>query len=83
MTIDDPIFNHVPTIAITNANLYIPVVTLSTEDNAKLLQQVKLGFKKTTNWNKYQSKLTIHERNRYLDYLTDLNFQGLNRLFVI
>ena len=83
MTIDDPIFNHVPTIAITNANLYIPVVTLSTEDNAKLLQQVKLGFKKTTNWNKYQSKLTIHERNRYLDYLIDLNFQGVNRLFVL
>ena len=45
MIIDDPIFNYVPTIAITNANLYIPVVTLTTEDNAKLLQQVKLGFK--------------------------------------
>ena len=41
--------------AITDTKLYIPVVTLSTQDNAKLLQQLKSGFKKTINWNKYQS----------------------------
>ena len=41
--------------AITDAKLYIPVVTLSNQDNAKLLQPVKSGFKRTINWNKYQS----------------------------
>ena len=38
--------------AITDTKIYVPVVTLSTQDNAKVLQQVKLGFKRTTNWNK-------------------------------
>ena len=41
--------------AITDAKLYVPVVTLFTQDKAKLLQQLKSGFKRTTNWNKYQS----------------------------
>ena len=42
--------------AITETKLYVPVVTLSTQDNAKLLQQLKSGFKKNTiNWNKYES----------------------------
>ena len=41
--------------AITDTKLFVPVVTLSTQDNAKLLQQLKSGFKRTINWNKYQS----------------------------
>ena len=40
---------------MTSAKLYVPVVTLSTQDNAKLLQQLKSGFKRTINWDKYQS----------------------------
>ena len=39
---------------ITETKLYVPVVTLSTQDNAKLLQRLKSGFKRTTNWNKYE-----------------------------
>ena len=54
--------------------LFLPVATLSTQDNAKLLQQLKLGFKRGTNWNKYQSKATIQTRNQYLDYLIDPRF---------
>ena len=42
---------------ITETKLYVPVVTLSTQDNVKLLQQLKSGFKRTINWNKYQSDL--------------------------
>ena len=38
---------------MTDSKLYVPVVTLSTQDNAKLLQQLKAGFKRTINWNKY------------------------------
>ena len=40
-------------------------LALSTQDNARLLQQLKSDFKRTINWNKYQSKLTIQERNQY------------------
>ena len=43
------------TFAITDKKLYVLAVPLSTEDNAKLLEQLKSGLKKTTNWNKYQS----------------------------
>ena len=44
---------------ITDTKPYIPVVTLSTQDKAKLFQQLKSGFKRTINWDKYQSKVTI------------------------
>ena len=40
--------------AITDIKLYVPVVTLSTQDNAKLLEQLRSNFKGTVNWNKYQ-----------------------------
>ena len=64
----------------TDTKRYVPVVTLSTQDNAKLLQQLKFGFKRTINWNKYQSKISIARQNQYLDFLS---FQGVNRLFVL
>ena len=69
--------------AITDTKLCFPVVTLLTQDNAKLLQQLKSSFKRTINWNKYQSKLKIQSQNRYLGYLIDPGFQGVNRLFVL
>ena len=68
--------------AITETKLYVPVVTLSTQDNTKLLQQLKSGFKRTINWNKYQSN-PKHAQNRYLNHLFDTSFQGVNRLFVL
>ena len=47
---------------ITETNLYVPVVALSTQDNAKLLQELKSGFKRTINWNKYESDVkNIHK----------------------
>ena len=46
------------TTAITNTKLSVPVLTLSTQDNTKLLEQLKLRFKRTTSWNKHQSKLS-------------------------
>ena len=48
--------NQVPTFTITETNLYVPVVTLSTNDNSKLLPQLKNGFKRTITWNKYLVK---------------------------
>ena len=50
--------NQVPTFTITDTKLYVPAVTLSTQDNAKLLEQLKSVFKRTVNWDKYQPKIT-------------------------
>ena len=68
---------------ITDAKFYVPVVTLSTQDTTKLLQQLKSGFKCTINWSKYQSKVTTQAENPYLDFLIDPSFQGVYRLFVL
>ena len=68
---------------ITETKLYVPVVTLSTQDNAKLLQQLKSGFKRTINWTKYESKIKTFAKNRYLNHLINPSFQGVNRLFVL
>ena len=68
---------------ITETKLYVPVVTLSTQDNAKLLQQLKSGFKRTINWNKYESNIKTFPQNRYLNPLINPSFQGVNRLFVL
>ena len=51
------------TFVITDTKLYIPVVTLSTQGKIKLLQQSELRFKRTINWNKYQSKVSTQAQN--------------------
>ena len=68
-------------IKCQHTKLYVPVI--STPDNAKLLEQLKPGFKRTINWNKYQSNVSIERQNQYLDYLIDPSFQEVNRLFVL
>ena len=60
---------------ITETKLYVSVVTLSTQDNAKLLQQLKSGFKRTINWNKYESDIKIFAQKRYLNYLINPCFK--------
>ena len=71
------------TFTITDTKLYIPVVTLSTQDNAKLLEQLKSGFKRTINWNKYDPKVSVRAPNLYLEFLINPSFQEVNRLFVL
>ena len=58
-------------------------MTLSTQNHAKPLEKLNYGFKRTINWNKYQSKKSREGRNQYFDYLIDPSFQGVNRLFVL
>ena len=77
------IANQVPTFTITETNLYVPIVTLSTQDNAKLLPQLKSGFKRTISWNKYLAKPELLAQNANLNYLIEPSFQGVNRLFVL
>ena len=71
------------TFEISDTKLYVPVVTLSSEENAKLLQQLKSGFKRVINWNKYLSKPELIRRNPNLNHLVELSFQRINRLFVL
>ena len=75
--------NQIPTFTVTETNLYVPVVTLSTQDNAKLLPQLKSGFKRTISWNKYLSKPELLAQNPNLNHLVEPSFQGVNRLFVL
>ena len=68
---------------ITDTKLYVPVVTLSTQENAKLLQQLKSGFKRVINWNKYLSKPELLRRNANLNHLVEPSFQRINGFFVL
>ena len=60
-----------------------PVLTLSTQDNAKLFEQSKPNFKRTSNWNRYQPKVSTKGQNQYFHFSIDPSFQGVNRLFVL
>ena len=73
---------QLPTFTILNRKLHVLLITLSTQDNGKLLEQLKIGFERIIIWNRYQSKITM-QAHQYLDYLADPSFQGVNRLFVL
>ena len=84
---DNPIAGiNIPTSAtfkIRDANLYVQVVTLSTQDDNKLLEELKTGCKRTIKWNKYRSERNKHTKNNNLNYSIDPAFRKGNRLFVI
>ena len=63
--------------------LYVPVVTLSKDDEIKLLTNLKSGFKREIIWNKCRSKMTTEAINNNLNILTDPTFTNVNRLFVL
>ena len=52
------------TFKIKETKLYAPVVTLSKENDAKLLERLKTGFKRTKKWNKYRSQITVQPQNK-------------------
>ena len=71
------------TFEITDTKLYVPVVTLSTQNHSKLLQQLKSDFKRVISWNKYISKPELLAQNPNLNHLVEPSFQRVNRLFVL
>ena len=71
------------TFKITDTKLYVPVVTLSAENDNKLLEQLKTGFKRTIKWNKYRSEMSNQTINNNLNYLIDPTFTNVNRLFAL
>ena len=66
---------------ITDCKLYVPVVTLSAENDKKLLEQLKSVFRRSIKWNKYMSQMSNKNKNNNLNYLIDPTFGNVNRLF--
>ena len=62
---------------IADRKLYVPVVSLSKENDIKFLEQLKSGFKRTIKWNKYRSQMTLQPQNSNLNYLIDTTFMKL------
>ena len=84
---DNPaVYDDSPTNAtfkITDCKLYVEVVTLSAENDNKLLEQLKIGFKRTIKWNKYRSEMSNQTKHKKLNYLIDPTFTNVNRLLVL
>ena len=72
-----------PTGLDTNTKLYVPAISLSKENDIKLLEQLKSGFKRTIKWNKYRSQMTIQPQNNNFNYLIDPTFTNFHSLFVL
>ena len=81
--ISSNINDQFPTFIITETILHVPAVTLSTQDNAKLLPQLKSGSKRTISWNKYLAKPELLAQNPNSNHLIEPSFQGVTFCFSI
>ena len=77
------VVNQNATFAIADTKLYVPVVTLSQQDNAKLLEQLQSSFKRVINCNKYLPKPELLAQNPIFNHFIEPSFQGVSRLFVL
>ena len=71
------------TLAINDCKLYIPIVTLSKDDEIKLLTNLKSGLTREVIWNKYRSQMSTEAINNNLNILIDPTFTNVNRLFIL
>ena len=77
------------TFAITDTKLYVPIVTLKTEDNTKLSKLLSEGFKRSIYWNEYKVipnkivEIAANNGEKYIRELLDSSYQGVKRLFVL
>ena len=71
------------TLPINDCKLYVPVVTLSKDDEIKLLTNLKSGFTREITWNKYRSQMTTEAINNNLNILIYPIFTNVNRLFAL
>ena len=86
MTARDQGNNNEPPAIVAPTGLEFQIkdyITLSKENDTKLLEQLKSGFKRTIKWNKYSSQMTAQPENNNLNYLIDPTFTNVNRLFVL
>ena len=72
------------TFKITNTKLYVPIITLSSKDNVKLVKLLEEGFKRPVYWNEYQTKIETRnlDNNNLTRFPLNASFQGVRRLFV-
>ena len=68
---------------ITDCKSYVPLVTLSAENDNKLSEQLKSGFRRSIKWKKYISQMSNQNKNNNLNYLIDPTFSNVDRLFVL
>ena len=70
---------------ITKTKLYVPIVTLSSKDNVKLVKLLDKGFKRLVYWNEYKTKIQARnlDNNNLTRFLLDASFQGVRKLFVL
>ena len=68
------------TFQINNVKLYVLVVMLSINNNIKLLENIKQGFKRTISWNKYRSEIITQPKNNKIHYLIDPIYGNFNYL---
>ena len=70
---------------VTSTKLYVPIVTLSSDDSATLTKQLNERFERSVYWNEYKSKIETKEAdaNNLTRFPLDTSFQGVNRLFVL
>ena len=77
------------TFKITDAKIYVPVVTLSAEDNAKLSKLLGEGFRRSVYWDKYKVidnavvEIAANNEEKYIRILLDSSYQGVKRLFAL
>ena len=73
------------TFTLTDTKLYVPTVTLSTEDNAKLSKLLSEGFKRPVYWNKYKIiPNKTYDESDYVREILDASYQEVKkRLFVV
>ena len=80
---------NITTLKITDEKLYVPIVTLSSEDNVKLWKSLSKGFKRPIYWNKYKVipnkivEIAANNEEKYIRELLDSSWQGVKRLFVL
>ena len=70
-------------LVITSTKFFVPVVTLSMNNNIKFLENINQGFERTISWNEYISEITTQPKNNNLDCLIDPTFRNINRSFVL
>ena len=71
------------TFVITDTKLYVPIVTLKTEDNTKLSKLLSEGFERPIYWNRYKIIFKSYNENEYIRERLDASLQGINKLFVL
>ena len=77
------------TFTITDTKLYVPIFTVSSEDNVKLSKLLGKGFKRPIYWNKYKVipnkivEIAVNNEKKYIRELLDSSYQGVKRLFVL